>query len=910
MGKGNAPIFAFNRGEVSKLALARVELDRVAISAESMINWIPKTLGPMTIRPGLGYKGSVYNDAAARIIPFLASTLTGAMLELTANKMRVWLSGVLVSRASVATSIATLTSSAGWTDSSANGGTLTFAGTGLTLNPNSRGGIARCTRQITVAGGDLNVEHSLKIIVPSGWDSIQFKVGSAAQGEQYIRTTRLLAGEHHLTFTPTGDFHLTFEVTHPTGASSRVTSIAVEASGNLEVATPWGASDIPYIQYDQSADVMFVACNGIKRMRVERRSSTSWSVVEYYSVDGPFLGKTADISLTPGATYGRTTLTASQAFFKSTHVGALFRLFHDAQAFRLDVSGAARFTDPIRVAGINGTNSNERAFSFTIAGTWSGTLVTQRSILGPDTGFGDYPRDAGVAATIDITGNATYNNEDEDDNLIAWYRMGFKTGDYTSGIAQVTVNYPFGGDFGVVRVVGYTSATQVDVIVERTLRGTDATTNWAEGSFSDAQAQPTSVALFEGRLWWFGGSFAYGSVVDNFESFDQEEIGDSGPVIRSIGSGPIDVVNWAVALENLLLGTTGAEYGVRSSSLDEPVTPSNMTIKPTSGFGSKSLFPAAKVDERVLFVQRNGKAVIAMERQQNSFVYGAVDLTLLHPDVCSAGVVAIAVQRQPDTRIHIALSDGTVALLTYNPAEQITCWSKIEIGGSGIVESIATLPSTGEDEVYYVVKRTVNGNTKRYLEKWALESEVIGGTLCKLADSFITYTGVSTVTITGLSHLEGKTVVAWANSNVVEESNAPKTFVVSGGQITLPSAATNVVVGLPYNADYISTKLAYAAQAGTALTMTKRVDHIGLILANAHHRGLKLGKDFNNLTGMPQVYKQKDVVIGTIYSTYDYEPQPFKGSFDSDSRVYMRGQAPYPMTIQAAIVGLATNDKI
>jgi hypothetical protein len=69
MARENALQFAMNRGEVSRLALGRVDNDRVRVSAETMVNWLPKTLGPMTIRLGLGYLGATRSNLFARPAP-------------------------------------------------------------------------------------------------------------------------------------------------------------------------------------------------------------------------------------------------------------------------------------------------------------------------------------------------------------------------------------------------------------------------------------------------------------------------------------------------------------------------------------------------------------------------------------------------------------------------------------------------------------------------------------------------------------------------------------------------------------------------------------------------------------------------------------------------------------------------
>ncbi|TIO42985.1 MAG: hypothetical protein E5Y00_33510, partial [Mesorhizobium sp.] len=126
MGKINAPLLAFNRGLVTTAALTRVDVDRIRLSAEQMENWLPKTAGAMSLRPGFGYLGASRNNAFAIDIPFVAATNDTALIEFADGKMRVRVNDVLISRVSVATTISnsTFASSTGWTDASANGGTL------------------------------------------------------------------------------------------------------------------------------------------------------------------------------------------------------------------------------------------------------------------------------------------------------------------------------------------------------------------------------------------------------------------------------------------------------------------------------------------------------------------------------------------------------------------------------------------------------------------------------------------------------------------------------------------------------------------------------------------------------------------------------------------------------------------
>lgn len=911
MPKGNFPFLAFNRGIVSPKALARVDVDRIRLSAEEMTNWIPKTQGAMRIAPGTEYLGSSKDDAEAVWIDFVASTTDTALLELTGQTLRVWIDDEVMAREAVSTTIpnSSFASSTGWTDSSTNGGTLTFGGSGLILNATNRGGLAKCTRQITVAGADQGNEHALRIMVTRG--PVTFRCGASSGGDDYITETTLRTGAHSLAFTPTGNFHLTFQ-----SALDRnviVASITVEASGNVELPAPWLSADLPLLRWAQSADVVFVACDGYQQRRIERRGAgRSWSLVRYEPEDGPFsTGRTVNsVKLKPGATFGNTTLTADRPFFKAGHVGALFRLFQSGAYGRFRLGAEDTYTDAFRVSGISleesGNAYNDRNWSYTISGTWSGTLRCYRSFDGDDVGFQRFRRADGVS-TIDITSNGSFNNDDSDSNSIIWYRIGFEPGAYTSGVAIVDLNYDGGGDYGICRVTGYTSETQVDIEIIRPFRDDVYTDDWREGLWSDYRGWPSSVALYEGRLWWGGSARLIGSVSDSYESFDDDVDGDSGPIIRTLASGPVDAINFMLPLQRLILGTAGSEISIRSTSFDEPLTPSNTNAKDCSTQGS-AVLPAAKVDSRGIFVQRSGKRIFELIYDVEAYDYRPRELTILNPDIATNGVQWIAIQRQPDTRVHFGLGDGSVAILTYEPEEEVACFSRWET--DGFVERAVVLPGADEDQVYYHIRRAIDGSTKRYLEKWAMESECDGGALCKLAHCLVTYSGSPTATITGLDHLEGKNVIVWANEDAVSNTDGSvREFTVSGGEITLSETTANAVVGLPYIAPYKSTKLAYAAALGTALTQRKRVDNIGLILANTHMRGLEVGRDFDRMDPLPLVTGGQPVAEGTIYDAYDYAGQAFPGEWDTDSRMCLRATAPRPVTVLAAIVSMKTNDR-
>ena len=883
MPKINQQILAFNRGLISPLALGRIDLERTALSSELDVNWMTRVLGSTMLRPGLEYQWATKSNAKAVLVPFVFSTSQTALVEATGAALRVWDGDSLVTRPSVSASVTNggFTSDlTGWTDDDGTDAVSQWVSGGfLSLQGNGTNSAKRYQAITTSSAG---TEHALRIVVTRG--PVTLSVGTSAGDDTYISAT-LKTGTHSLTFTPTGTFAVQLE--SALKYSVLVDSVAIEGSGVMELPSPWAEDDLGSLRYDQSGDVIFVACDGYQQRRIERRSETSWSIVTYEPADGPFRGiNLGPITLSATALSGDVTVTASSDLFESGHRGALFRLTAAGQEVEADLSAADTFTDPIRVTGIGAS----RKFTVNIADSFVGTLTLQRS-----------PAEPGSWTDIKTwTTTTTEQYDDGLDNQVIYYRIGFKTGDYTSGTAAVSLNFAGGTSNGVLRLTEITSGTSAEAVVLEDLGGTGATSDWEEGAWSDLRGWPSAVALYEGRLWWAGGDYMWGSESDAYEDFDDQTEGDAGPISRAIGSGPVDIINWLLPAQRLLVGTEGSEKSARSNSLDEPLTPTNFNLKTISTQGSARV-PAVMIDHKGLFVQRSGLRVYEMDFKAKTYDYGSMDMTTLVPEVCRPGVIRMAVQRQPDTRVHCVLSDGTVAILIYDPAENVICWLKFET--LGVVEDVVVLPGQDEDQVYYLIKRTVNGSTVRYVERWAKESECQGGQLNKQADSFVSYTGTAVSTITGLDHLEGESVVIWADGKDLG------TATVSGGSVSLPVTVQNAVVGLTYTAKRKTTKLAYGAAMGTALTMRKRINAIGLVLANTHYQGLQYGPDFDYLDDLPAMEFGTTTSDDTVWDQFDRDTFTINGTWDTDARLCLQAQAPRPCTILAAVISMNTNDK-
>jgi hypothetical protein len=912
MPRVNTYLQAFNVGQQDKKHLPRVDLERMRLAAEKQENLLPLTSGPAFMRPGLEYISTTDSNDVCRLKEFVFGATDAALLEFTDQLMRIKVDDVLVTRPAVTAVVTSgdFSSSTGWALTATSGATSTVSGGYLNLTALARGSKASATQTVTV--NQVGTEHALRVVIERG--PVTLRVGSTAGGDEYINETILRTGTHSLAFTPSGaSFYL--QVFSEDRNLRRVDSILIESAGIMTLPTIWLEADLWKMRFAQSADVVFVACANYRPQRIERRSTRSWSVVRYQPANGPFtLGATRSVKLTPSVTEGNGTLSASSAFFNSDHVGAIFSLTHEGFSCSSQLAAEGEFTDAFKVTGVDNATATDRNWTYTVAGTWSGTLRWQRSFDGADTGFKDF-RYATGSSTVAITANlGSTGNNDDDDNAIIWYKLGFKPSEYTSGTATITISYDGGGGTGVCRVTAYNSATSVDIEILAPFHATKATDSWREGEWSANQIWPSSVTFAEGRLWWSGEDRLWGSVSDGFEDFDDSVEGDSGPISRSIATGGVNDSQWMLALQRLLIGTEGAVSTVKSSSFDEPLTPTNLTIKDSSSTGAASVDPA-RVDSRGVFVDRSGRALFELSFDGTNSDYNATQMSKLSTDLFSSGVKQIAVQRRPDTRIWIVMNDGSCVCVVYEPLEEVLAF--IPITTDGDFESAAVLPADDQDRVYFVVNRTINGSTVRYVEKMALDSEVKPTTLCKVMDAFKSGTNSpASTTIAVGTHLVGESVVVWADgaplTTTANGYTEPNTYVVDGsGNITVGSAVTNWVAGLPYTARYKSAKLAYGAAGGTAMLQMKKVNEVGLIMTDFVRAGVRYGSRFDDATRplFPLPINQDFTTAPAIVlsDVNDEEPFVFPGEWTTDSRVCVECSSPNTMTLISMVISVTTN---
>lgn len=857
----------FNRGEIDSQALSREDVQRVRDTCSSMVNFLPLRLGPMQYRPGMKYLGAAIGGAT-RLVSFVASDSDYAMLEFGNTNLGFWVSDLRVAQVSATTSLLNQTFDvdiANWTDASGSGST-TSAASG-TLNLQGADTTSAVSYQTTTST-DTGNEHLLSITVERG--PVILQLGTSGNSSSNITETTLLPGVHHIYFTPAAAFTVTFSNSNK--YSVRVQQVLLSTStSDLTIAHGLTQAELVNIRHTQIGDVVFCTWSGTADkahtpFRIERRGVKSWSKANIWVEDGPFEPiNDTDITITAGALDGDTTLTASRNFFTIEHIGALFKLSSSGQKVTASVTAQANGTNGILVTGV----SNGRSFIVTLTGTWVATVTLQRS--SDNTTWTD--TDTSWTANVD----ATYN--DTLDNSLFYYRLYVKTGDFTSGTVAMTLDYASGSIDGICKVHTHSSSTSVSVSVLSDFGSTDATKDWYEGSWSDERGHPTAVAAYEGRLWYAGRDKLWGSSSDAYSVFDDTITGDSQPIMRTIGFGPVDNINWLAPSTRLLMGTASAEISVRSSTFGEPLTVDNTNLKAASTQGSKNLEPAL-LDDLIYYVQRSGVKIYEAVYQSDRDVHIAKDLTVLNKAVCSAGVERVIVSRQPETRLWVVLSDGTAVTYLVEETEDVRAWSRITTSSSGQgIRDICVLPGADEDQVYFAVQRAGGA----YIEKLAKLTEVEGASTSRHFDSHLVYTSPGT-TIT-IAHLDTETVGVWA------DGQDRGTFTVASNTITVPTAWTNVVVGLPYTADYVSNKISGYIES-SSLNKRKRIVDMGLVMENYVPGALTVGPSIALLEVLPSIENGTDVDTTTTFSSYDYLPFEFNGEEESDPRIFMRATGP------------------
>jgi len=382
---------------------------------------------------------------------------------------------------------------------------------------------------------------------------------------------------------------------------------------------------------------------------------------------------------------------------------------------------------------------------------------------------------------------------------------------------------------GRARIVDFTSATSVKAIVEVPFFSTDAIANgdWVlETDYVDAWSgtygYPRSCVFHEGRLY-FGGSktlptAVWASRVNDFFDFNPGEGLDDDGIFFTIDTDQMNAINGIVSGRDLQLFTKGGEFYLPQSDLN-PITPSNVVVRPSTRRGSKDGIRPVIAESGTLFIQRSGKSLREFNFSDVELSYISNNISLLSSHLLKAPS-DMALRRatstdEGDLLLIVNGTDGNLTTYSILKGQQVVAPSSQTTDGDFINVGVDV------DTVYFVVKRSINGSTVYYVEKWNDDFTL---------DSAVQYSTVAgnlpgSTSISGLTHLEAKSVKVINNGRTLADET------VSSGAITSDETpATYIEVGLDYTPTITTMPVETQLPSGTIIGMKKRILEATLIL--------------------------------------------------------------------------------
>ncbi len=434
--------------------------------------------------------------------------------------------------------------------------------------------------------------------------------------------------------------------------------------------------------------------------------------------------------------------------------------------------------------------------------------------------------------------------------------------------------------------LGHTNWTLADVSF------TAAPTAWAP-----TNGYPSCICFFEQRLIFASNKSnpqtIWGSKSANYTNFTPG-VNDDDPIVYTICDN--NIIQWVMGGAVLQIGTAGGEWKMAAATSGDPLTPTNVSVKQNSTCGSAKVQPQ-QVGDVVLFIQRHARILreLSYEWSKDSFV--AQDLTILSEHITEPSLLQTAYQRTPGQVLWMVRSDGVLVGCTYERLQDVVAWHKHTT--DGLFESVSVTPGDTQDRVTVIVNRTIGGVTKRYVEYFEDRNPRQAQKDCFYVDCGLTYDGDPATQISGLDHLEGKTVSILADGASVPDQ------VVTGGKITLATAASLVHIGLPFTSILSPVRPDAGAADGTSQGKVKRIH--GVTIRMYQSLGLKVGPDLDNLDELE--FRSASDLMGTPPSLFTGDKKvPFDGQYGPDGYVTVVQDKPLPCTILCILPQLTTMD--
>jgi hypothetical protein len=357
-----------------------------------------------------------------------------------------------------------------------------------------------------------------------------------------------------------------------------------------------------------------------------------------------------------------------------------------------------------------------------------------------------------------------------------------------------------GTSYNYLKITGFTNSTTVSATSQKTIdsgqQNKDLYT-WSEGEFGLHRSYPRAITFHEQRLVlagsinetqkiWFSKSADY----ENFDIDYTSLTADDG-FNRTIASSTNDSILWLFSDEVLLIGCSDSIWRAKPSNNSAGMSNTDIDLKRQIAFGSEWVDPVY-CDSTPFYLQRGKQKVRAINYTNTEAKYKAQDVSIRSNHITGTGLKRFDYQQNPVSTIWAVREDGQIAKFVFEGDQEVNCWTRFTT--NGIVEDLAVIPSAKEyDEIYILVKRTINGVEKRFIE--VLEPNFSYDNLNYVyVDSCLTYNGTQNTTLTIGSG------IATAGSAIFSASSVGKEIRNLNGtgkaKITAYTSATQVSIAI------------------------------------------------------------------------------------------------------------------
>ena len=674
----------------------------------------------------------------------------------------------------------------------------------------------------------------------------------------------------------------------------RAHGVFEDAPGHTyEIATPWSVEDLTAadgslaLRYVQSADVIYFAHRLYPPQKLTRVANDDWQLAPLPFRAGPFKDQNIDkaVVVTASATTGSITLSAGGAIFDAGRVGSFFYLE------MIDSGGVKPW------------------YVHSLCGTTSGIIATTASPTNPSKCISDgkYYRCTAVAGSA---GHGQITGQVKPEHTEGRYWDGDGSDDLTDhafGEIGVEWEYQHSG-YGWVKITGFIDAYTVtaDVVSELPDQAVSGGTyRWAHAAWSQSEGYPSCVTFFRQRLTFARDQRLWFSVAGDYENFAAREAADIQPdsaMNLLIASARGDTIQWLAPVDRLLVGTGGTVFAIGESTTTQPFGPvgPNARSEDQALTGSAGVSPVI-VPGGVIVVEKAGRIVNELAFDANANKYGELDLTVFAEHLTLSGVIDATFVKQPHSMICCALADGSLRAFTYMKAQGVSGWHRHPLGGAGAVESVVSIPSPDgrRDDLWMIVRRTIGGETKRFVEYLSAEyGQGDEPALSSYADAALVFdaslpdSGGPSNVLGGLGYLEGQTVAVKVNG-----ASHPDR-VVSGGAIALDLIAVHATAGLAAPARARLMPLEAGGEGGTTQGRPKRVNRLMARLVDS--LGGRFGPDFTVMEALEYRTAADPMDAPPPLFTGDMTAE-FPGDYDGAATIALSCDGEFPFTLVALV---------